>query len=225
MTIIEIEKIKESPLKNYDILYSVSFFRMKKAYAKNTLKYYRGLQLHLNYFDRYKEENFIYRIYYDDSLKDDKGWNKLFKEFLKRDYIELFKYHSETLFKNGVHDGTFGTFVRFLPMFDNKKDKKWKIFGCLDVDDKDFGVDRHLFKEANKFKKSDCEFFVNIPKCYYLTPHILSIKEYIKNTPLVVASMFLTKITFDKRIFFNFLNDIENGGKTYQMLKNKLKSF
>jgi len=217
------EEIKKPSLKNYDILYSVSIFKLKKPYSEFE-NYIEGLRQQVNYFEKYNKKSIVYRIYYDHSLDNDKDWSKLLKFFLKKDYVQIYKYYCPEIIKNGFHDGLFGTFVRFLPLFESDKERNWKVMGCLDVDLNKRNIERiDLLNNILKFQKSNYSFAVFQPKCYYLTPHLFNLKDKIKNLPFILAGAFLSKITFNKKIFFDFLNNIASENKKYKFLKERLR--
>lgn len=219
---IKIDIVKSLNLDNYPLLYTACAFRMNRPYVSNHRKYMDGLLWQMNYFNKInKKRKFVYRLYYDRNLEDDKDWIETLKIFAKSNYTELYKYYSPQLYKNGFHDGIFGMFVRFLPLFENKKERKWEIMGSLDIDMVDF-TDRNLVKEATEFKKSDTDFYILLPKCYYLVPHIIKLKKYIGDLPIAVGSGILSKTTFDKKILFNFLDNVASKGSIYHRIKNKV---
>jgi len=131
--------------KKYDVV-SVVAFIPPNAY-KPTIMYLDGLRK-LVKIVRKKLPTFILQIYHDDSIiipkhknadinrEVEKQW-KPFIESLKRlDKIQLIKYRFEDFLdqeNNICHMGTFGTIVRFFPMFDFK-DNNTNLVVISDLD-------------------------------------------------------------------------------------------
>ena len=120
MSIVEIENLgtftynyKINTNKKFNVI-SAALFKSNQVsnflrYTKNLLKY-KNMKLVLN-------KKFIFRLYYDDSVLQDKYIKKIFP-FLNKNY-QLIHYNCPN-FKNedGKHNGTFGTLMRFLPFHD-----------------------------------------------------------------------------------------------------------
>ena len=105
-----LKTIKECDISSYEICISCSFFKMNNAYRKTT-KY-------LEYFNKWfpiiPKSSYV-RMYVDESILEDKDFIKLFNKNYKKLEIVFFEFED---FKNGVyHDGTFGSIIRFLPLF------------------------------------------------------------------------------------------------------------
>ena len=107
-------------IKNYfkidkkKLLISCCFFINKNKSQKDIdNKYIKGL------IDLYKwshKNKHILRIYYDKS-----AIQIINKHFIGKKDIQLFKYHCELFYNKTVHYNTFGTLIRFLPLFDIKE--------------------------------------------------------------------------------------------------------
>ena len=209
---INLEVIKESSNKKKYLICS-SAFKMENSYTESDV-YTNGLFNILKNFDTNPEkDNIVYRIYYDESIEksNDKNWIFILKEIKKRKYCELVRYNCPQ-FKVGIyHYGTFGTFIRYLPLF-IKKD--WDIFACIDIDNK------LPFYDIKKFKKSSNKFYFKSKPCYYLVPHN-TISE-LKTSTRIVGSLVMSKIIFNEKLLLNFLNNIYKKEKDYLIFLNSL---
>jgi len=219
---IKITKIKTVKGKNKNLL-CTSFFRMKNSYKDSNI-YMEGLENQLSFFDKFaKKYDITYRIYFDESVEDDKNWMRTYDLLLQKDYIELCKYEYKPVKKGKYHNGVFGTFVRFLPMFETKSEKDWKVYSSVDLDSV---LDTDFLNRIKYFEKSKQKFFIKLPKCYHLKPwlqHLPISKEY---SLTIIASGFSSKITFKKNILYDFLVNISHKGEGYQdfLEKNTMNS-
>lgn len=119
-------------IKNYfkleknKLLISCSFYINKNKEMKYIYnKYIKGL------LDLYKwthKNNYILRIYYDNSAIE-----IINKYFINKKDIQLFKYHCDLFYNKTVHYNTFGTLIRFLPLF-NIKQHYHNYTYILDID-------------------------------------------------------------------------------------------
>ena len=103
-----------------------SLFKMKNSY-KDFSMYTEGIYEILNFYDS-SNQDIIFRIYFDESLDEEESWKEALQEIEKREYTELVKYECERVKDGKFHDGVFGTLMRFLPLFDSEKEKKWNIY-------------------------------------------------------------------------------------------------
>ena len=210
-TLIKIKEIKtvKGP-KN--ILISSVAFKMKNSYKDSSI-YTDGLLEQLKFLDS-SNKKFTYRLYFDQSIEKDKNWKVVLKEMKKRSYTELFKYECEILKDGDYHDGVFGTFMRFLPLFtENKNNKEWEVFMSTDVD---FKIDNVCFEQMEKFKNSDEKFFIKLPKCYHLKSWISHLEMPKKYSLVVLGGSFASKITFNKKLLLDFLINIIEEGKYFK---------
>ena len=209
---IKITKIKTVKGKDKNLL-CTSFFRMKNSYKDSNI-YMEGLENQLAFFDRFAGKyDVTYRIYFDESVEDDKNWLRTYDLLLQKDYIELSKYEYKPVKKGKYHDGIFGMFVRFLPMFQTNSQKDWKVYSSTDLDAE---FDTDFLNRIQYFEKSKQQFFIKLPKCYHLKPwlqHLPISKEY---SLTIIASGFSSKITFKKNILYDFLNNISHKAEEYQ---------
>jgi hypothetical protein len=222
---IKIEKIKHVK-KHKTYLFSGVIFKMKDSYRDFSI-YVDGVIEELKYFDNCKE-NITYRLYFDESVEDDESWDVLLKEFNKRKFTELYKYTYPPLKNGKFHDGVFGTLVRFLPLFDSNKDRDWEIFSSIDIDISTNNTMENLVMVNKEFKKRNQDFLVKIPMChntfvFWAVPRNLKNK---KNELYIIASGFSSKITFDIKYLYNFIEDITNKDSEYKFyLENIVPKF
>ena len=197
-----------------------SLFKMKNSY-KDFSMYTEGIYEILNFYDS-SGQDIIFRIYFDESLDEEESWKEVLQEIEKREYTELVKYECERVKEGKFHDGVFGTLMRFLPLFDSEKEKKWNIYSCVDVDWKQ-ETDADFFKIVEFFEKSKQKFFIKLPKCYDKKPWIEPYKTK-GHSLAIIASGFSTKITFSKNLLLNFLLDIMKKGKVFQKFMDNYKN-
>lgn len=204
--IIKIILKNEKIVKNKKILICSSVFKMKKAYKESNI-YQKGVMTILKQLDKvYKKMGIVYRIYHDESIRDDKKWIRVIDEALKREYCELVEY-TVPQFKDGVfHKGIFGMFMRFLPLFTGPKD--WEIYECADIDNK---IPLSLLQQ---FIKDKSIFYFKTTPCNYLIQH--NRIPTLKTSRRIIGSTFMSKVQFDEKLFSDFIEDIYNKGPKYQ---------
>lgn len=180
MSQINIEILKK-PDKVYKNVLSASFFTMPNAY-RNVSSYQRAFSK----FILAVPDNFEIRIYTDDTGKD-------FLLKYKNPNLSIYHYNCEE-FREGVgHTGTFGTIVRFLPLFE-KHDLVW----ISDIDLPDY------FFDTKHILRNDYDVFIYTNICYERKP--FSSSEYHIN-----AGKFISRVQFPKQLLTRFLNKILSG--------------
>jgi hypothetical protein len=191
MSKIEIEIYNPIKNRNKNLL-SVSIFKMKGPY--------RSFDKYLNYLkkliDTYhvqiKNSNFDMRIYFDYSCK-----NEIKQLIEKYKQIEFYEYNYKPLRIGEFHNGTFGSIIRLLPIFD-KNDTMYEYIWINDIDvlELDFSLLKDFKINNQKFNTIIYTFF-----CYN-RPWTNS--NYSLSFPLI------TNIKLDMNILLNFLNDLVN---------------
>ncbi len=187
------------------LVISTSLFFMEKGYRK-FYKYMNGL---IEWEKNIKEYLSSYEVkvivYYDDSIKLNKELYSEFKEKTRTPLFEL-RYFNYPEFKSKVHKGhlsTFGTLIRFLPLFEDND----SIVLIRDLDIK-FQPNNNYqklydFLENDKYKML---FYKN-----YLTyepSHIKVLPSNKYNEKFMANGIF--KIKWNIKLFNQFLNDIKN---------------
>jgi len=178
-------------------LLSFSIFKMYQSY-RNFDKYTRKLEKLLNHTHN-NNFGFDIRVYFDDSCHTE---IKLFMNKFKN--VEFYKYNFPPLRMGEFHDGTFGSLVRLLPIFEEyspqKEVHKYNYVWIDDIDiiPKDLNLNDIYKKELKGFNT----YFLSI-FCYY-RPWIKSEHNYNMNFPLV------TNIKLRMNIMTKFLDDLAN---------------
>ena len=196
---IHIEKYNQIEIRNKNLI-SLSIFKMKGPY-RSFDKYINYLKnLINNFYVKARDSNFDIRIYFDDSCAND--LHKLIHTFKD---IEFYKYNYEPLRIDEFHNGTFGSIIRLLPIF-NKEDFSYEYIWIDDIDI--YQMDFNLIK-IMKEKKINSLIYSMF--CYY-RPWIKS--KYALNFPLI------TNIKLDIKMLMNFLDDLVN--KKYKKEINEI---
>ena len=207
---ISLEYVKKSSnIKTY--LICSSAFKIENSYNPSNV-YTDGLYNILKSIDKLFKNNVVYRLYYDESIENDNNWIYILNEMKKRKYCELVKYECP-LFKNGIyHHGLFGTFIRYMPLF-QKKD--WDVYTNIDIDNK------LPYLTIVQFKNDNSKFAFKTQPCYYLNPHVKI--DNLKPQMSIIGSLVMSKIVFNKKILFNFLNNIYYKKKEYLIFLKNIK--
>lgn len=179
-------------------LLSVSLFRVKKAY--------QGFDKYLNYsINLIAQVNrilpqWILRFYVDESVKEEE------LEKLKHPSVQIVLYKCEDFWdeSSGTHEGLFGTFIRFLPMFSAQK---YEAMVSCDVDVGDFWFEyfRHLDKHAEEVG------LINQLCHNDWTPEFL---EYS-----ILAGGIYSKLVFPRSILMDFLKNLKENNFSLKIIK------
>jgi hypothetical protein len=164
---------KIDPDKKYNVISAVLFKSANvtnfSRYTDNLLKYVKLKQI--------IDKTFVFRLYYDNSILDDDYIKTIFY-FLNRDY-QLVHYDCPA-FKddNGLHNGTFGTLMRFLPFHDFPEND---VDNCYisDVDIKFEYVEQILHKFLKFQNKYKLKLIYEAWICYK-SPHNINRNNYIR---------------------------------------------
>jgi hypothetical protein len=178
-------------------LLSLSIFKIKGPYRPFE-KYIRFLDRLLNhaYNNKY---NFDIRVYFDDSC------SKELKPIIdKYKNVEFYKFNYPPLRIGPYHNGTFGSLIRLLPIFENPtflKTVNDHVYDYIWIDDIDIlpsALDLNFVNDygINKFNTIFLSIFC------YKRPWIKD--NYNMNFPLI------TNIKLDPKIFNKFIDDLAN---------------
>jgi len=196
-------------------IFSTSFFVLKKSYKKVD-KYTNGLLMLANYVkDKYPD--FKLRVYYDESLELSKikTVENTVEILKKMPHVQLVKYKCPDYMTNFGHQDLFGTFIRFLPLFNNDS-HKMIIVADIDIDE-NYKNDM-LYVYDNFRNEKDYKFAYITHTCYK--------KPWTKNIDYpIMAGSFLSKIKFPMEILANFMKCFnekkdENCNKIESVSKN-----
>jgi hypothetical protein len=176
---------------------------MKDAYRPKEV-YERNLQQFLNLKKALK--GFETRIYTDDSGKD-----FALKAAKNDPTVSVYHFNYPPLRENAEigrgHIGTFGTFVRFLPLFDSSLEIVW----ISDIDILTSYLDPALL---TKMKSAKTDFGFRTFLCY---------DEKIYGQPYtIVANLMVSFITFPMQLFTRFLHQLSTPTKSLQLTLDKL---
>ena len=135
--------------KKYNVISAVLF----KSANVTSFSRYTGNLLNYVKIKQIIDKTFVFRLYYDNSILDDDYIKTIFY-FLNKNY-QLVHYDCPA-FKDddGIHNGTFGTLMRFLPFHDFPENDVDNCYIC-DTDDKLKYIEQmvHIFLQfQNKYK-------------------------------------------------------------------------
>jgi hypothetical protein len=176
-----------------------SLFRMKKSY--------RGFQKYLDFAIHFVTQvkrilpDWVLRVYVDESLKQSEV------EMLYADHVEIVLYKCDDFWdaESGTHEGTFGTFMRFLPMFSAQK---YVAMASSDIDIGDFILEYFAY-----FDKHAQQVGLVNQLCYNDW-----IPENLRYS--ILAGGIYTKIVFPRLLLTSFLKDVKAGKVHVHITKN-----
>lgn len=131
----------------YDVL-SVAFFLMPKSYKK-VREYVWGLKQLVDHVLNKIPKNYYLYVFHDSTIEEERHDNEELNRLVRNDIktlLQFLKRHSRVfLFRfnfpsmryeenSFYHESTFGTFVRFLPLFDYKEYQHLNTVSVLDID-------------------------------------------------------------------------------------------
>jgi hypothetical protein len=180
MSQIEIQILKQGSETTKVI--SCSFFTMKDAYR--AVNKYRNSLLHFLDNVSRKRPEFCVRVYTDDSGKDE--CIRIAKKFSN---VSVYHFNLPELREEVGHIGTFGTFPRFLPLFEKGLDIVW----VCDID-----IPEHWLE---KVPTSEFNYKTNI--CYD--------RKVYGRKYTILAGTVLSRITFPKQLITRFINRLVKG--------------
>jgi hypothetical protein len=204
------EIIKYNEIKNRQKhLLSLSIVKMIGPYREFD-KYTRALDGLLNHTLN-NTYGFDVRVYFDDSC------HKEIKLIInKYKSVEFFKFNYPPLRIGDYHDGTFGSLVRLLPLFEEHPfDEKNHYYDYVWIDDIDILPKNLNLNDINKKEILGFNSYFLSIFCY-IRPWIKPENKYNMNFPLV------TNIKLRANIWIKFLNDLANN-KFKDVIANILK--
>jgi hypothetical protein len=167
---------------------SACFFTMKDSY-RSVSKYEKNL---VNFLHMSKNlPAFEVRVYTDDSGKD-----FLLKIAESYPSLSVYHYNFDPLREEVGHIGTFGTIVRFLPMFEDLE-TVW----ISDIDIPDRFLDKSILSVMDKHK---CPVFYDSALCY-------NERKIYGRKHTIIAYRMIFKIKFPKALLTRFINRLIDG--------------
>jgi hypothetical protein len=143
-----------------------------------------------NFYNKAKNADFDMRVYFDNSCK-----NEIKSLIEKYKQVEFYKFNYQPLRIGEFHNGTFGSIIRLLPIFD-KDDSSYDYIWIDDIDINNLELNlMKIIKERN------IKTLIHSMFCYN-RPWIKS--NTVLNFPLI------TNIKLDMNILTKYLNDIVN---------------
>jgi len=169
-------------------VFSASFFTMKDAYRK--FEVYEG---NLKHFCRITNHSgFCTRIYTDDS-----GQDIALRVAEKYDHVSVIHFNCELFREDVGHVGTFGTIVRFLPLFEDGLERVW----VSDIDIPEVYISPNHLRAMDQAK---ADLYFRTYLCY-------DTKVYGRHFT-ITAGTIISKIVFPRQILTKFLNKLADGG-------------
>jgi hypothetical protein len=173
-----------------DKVLSCSFFTMKDSY-KSFSKYAFFLK---HMIEKSRDlTGFETRIYTDDT-----GSDIALKVAEKYENVSVYHFDCPAFREGDGHTGTFGTIVRFLPMFESGLKFVW-------ISDIDVVRERNWFTDSFVSLASKYDLFSETRVCYNAKPWTFG-HEY----PFIAFRMTFT-VTFPKRLLTHYLNMLIQG--------------
>jgi hypothetical protein len=186
MSQVDLEILKQG--KETKFVISCSFFTMNDAYR--TFDKYRKALINI-LTNKNINSKYSLRIYVDDSSKEDAlaicEKNKLLDP-------TIIKFNCSQL-KDGLgHIGTFGTLVRFLPLFEKDLEEVW----ITDID-----IPEYYFLTPIEKLMTGCDVFIQTNICY-------DRKVYARKYT-IIANRIIFKTFFAKSVLTRFINKLIDG--------------
>lgn len=199
---------------------SVSAFVAERSY-KSIEDYVRGLDKLQELIDMLNNNFYLY-VFHDKTIEETKHYNPKINELVRNKWIPLLSKlknnpkvvlirYNYPKFKSPsnqfYHISTFGTIIRFLPLFEGNS-------GIVIISDIDEITDEKLILVTERYKhfmESNADFYFRTKLCYNLTPwsRIATLQKLTKLR--IVASNIISKIKLPISIFENFLEGLHNG--------------
>ena len=203
----EITKNSEN---KYDIVFSMVMFRLNVPYKKED-EYKNGIKEIIKCVPKIVKNSAL-RFYYDDSLfHKDNSWQELFNLLMDTPCVELIKYDFKQFKETPIfHDKLFGTFVRFLPLFNFYKTKTIAVVIDIDIaknaEQRICGILEHV-----PIVKSKRVIIFNAYNIFsqFIDHSRLQISQLIKKynfMPRIIAQPIISSCQLDKKFIINFLH-------------------
>ncbi len=179
---------------------------MKKSY-KSSYTYISGLKYTLEHLSK-NLPGFFLRIYYDNSIENNKQWKSVLGKLKLHKKVQLVKFHHEWFIdSDGYHLGTFGTIVRLMPLFEIEKNLKIVLIG--DVDYNEYMLP-YWNKTYKQFRNSPSQVHMFERNCNHLSERVKHIVSLYKLPFSPFLNSFWSKVTFPREMLDNFLTCIYN---------------
>lgn len=212
--------LKNVDVKKYEILISISLFAMKCPY-KNFKQYY--IDPLYKWIEKIPNKAYI-RLYVDESVIDNPDFKELFDKKIPNLEIIYFqfddfyindldykasecpkysKYISSEIKGYSGHDGTFGSIVRFLPLYSEFRPDNIKYVWISDID---LACKAFHYKYINNLTKHKASLSYFSKSCYNKPWSDIEIKHPVFAGRIIMN----TNVKLNKKDFFDFLKDVRD---------------
>jgi hypothetical protein len=190
-------------------LLSTSFFYLEKSY-KSSQRYIDGILKIIEFIERNKF--YTLRIYYDESIFSNEKYAELFNMMRTNKLVELYEYTCSPFIQTKpFHIGTFGTLLRFLPLFEKSQ---YDIIYILDIDDANY---EYIKLYVDSLMNSDKKFYFYTLEDYG-NKYFNQFNNKFGDT--VMANIYVKNYRFDIKIFISFLDWITKSNKLFRQIEN-----
>ena len=195
---------------------STVFFKMKDSGYKPFSRYLMGVQYLANVIKK-TLPNFSLRLFIDDTIYSDAN---IMDRLNKIKGIQLVHYSCPNFIVNGFHRGTFGTLVRFFPMFDFKNnDANYVIITDIDwhndanVENKFRVIKTYDLLKKNK-KLNNLHLFIDA-SVSHMGKQFNYLKKLKTIAPMLVAGQILSTAKVNHSILEDYLLEVDKTNKIY----------
>jgi hypothetical protein len=189
MSQIEISILKQANPPRKKVL-SCSFFVMQGGYRDSSV--YKNFLESMITRKSKTLKDFELRVYTDDSGKD------FVLDIAKdQDHTSVYHYNCDYFREGQGHTGTFGTLVRFLPLFEEGLEVVW----ITDIDVQLYVLEPTIMNKMKHYKR---DFYINSFVCYDRKP-------WTQVKYPIVAYKVISFVTFPKQLLTRFVTKLTNG--------------
>ncbi len=228
----ELLPLKSIDTSKYEILISISLFAMKCPY-KNFKQYY--IEPLYKWIDKIPNKAYV-RLYVDESVVDNIHFKELFDKNLPN--LEIVYFQFEDFYVNDLtydasscpkyekyietsgeikgytgHDGTFGSIVRFLPLYSEFRPKNIKYVWVSDID---LSCKTFNYKYINNLIKHKANLSYFSKSCYNKPWSDIEITHPVFAGRIIMN----TNVRLNKKDFFDFLKDVKE--MKYKSIYNEI---
>jgi hypothetical protein len=213
LNVYSFKKLDYDQLTNYNVCISVSLFKMSDPY-RNFTKYVKGF---LDWIYTIPSNIFV-RLYTDEASLMSTEFQSIINKEINHLEIFVYDYPEFKTSNKDFHDGTFGTLMRFLPLWDKELWNKYKInfVWVSDVDVYPAFLNNDIL-EAMKLEDAKVAYY---SKACYNKPWVPDSMDFSIGAGKIIFSK-TAKISEFK--FKKFLADILE--KKYKFLYNKIRDY
>lgn len=203
---------------------STVFFKMPHSGYKPFTNYLNGIQ-HLSNTILKKLPNFSLRLFIDPSIHNDP---EIMSFLNKIPNLELILFHCPSYTKNNFHRGTFGTLIRFFPMFNfPNNDANHVLVTDIDWSSESNVEDRlRIIKTYNTLQENNdlnnLHLFID-GSIHHLGYQYTYLKELKTIIPILIAAFIINCERIDGKLLENFIGDVDKSGNIYSNYSKDLK--